>query len=116
MTGISRRTLFGAAGLAIGMAPALAKGSHLHSQALLAYFKDNGPKLLRPAQGLFKQPSIAPSLPGKQYSAELWDWDTLWTARGLFRLAGLTGDREFLDAVTAHAKGSLATFLDFQTD
>src|SRR5271168_1671102 len=60
---------------------AAAKGGRLSpkerktlSEPLVAYFKVTAPKLLRPAQGPLKHPSIAPSLPGKQYSAELWDW------------------------------------------
>jgi len=84
-------------------------------QPLLWYFRDNAAKLLRPAQGLFRHPSIAPSLPGKQYSAELWDWDTLWTARGLFALAAKTGDAKFRARLSLHAKGSLLNFLDYQT-
>ena len=59
-----------------------------NAQALLQYFAANAPQLLRAPDGILKYPSIAPSLPGKQYSAQLWDWDTLWTSRGLFRRCG----------------------------
>ncbi|HTX65755.1 MAG TPA: hypothetical protein VMD31_08270, partial [Opitutaceae bacterium] len=60
---------------------------------LIAYFSQVAPQLLRPPQGILSRPNISPSLPGKQYSATLWDWDTLWTTRGLLRLATLTADR-----------------------
>jgi putative isomerase len=119
---ISRRALMGSTAGLLASDAAFArhvKARH-HARSdfakpLVEYFHANGPKLLRPAMGLFKQPSVAPSLPGKQYSAELWDWDTLWTVRGLFRLAEVTKDREFGAAVAEHAKGSLLNFLDYQS-
>jgi len=82
------------------------------ASALLNYFSDNAPKLLRASAGVLKYPSIAPSLPGKQYSAQLWDWDTLWTSRGLFRIAKLTTDETLKEALFEHASGSLLNFLD----
>lgn len=85
------------------------------SQPLLNYFKQTAPRLLRPAQGILQYPSIAPSLPGKQYSAELWDWDTLWTTRGLFRFANLTHDRDLHAKVAEHACGSLLNFFAHQS-
>ena len=57
--------------------------------ALLRYFAANAPQLLRAPDGVLKHPSIAPSFPGKAYSTQLWDWDTLWTSQGLFRVAAL---------------------------
>lgn len=83
-------------------------------QALLGYFRANGPKLLSKPQGLFKHPSIAPTLPGTEYSTSLWDWDTLWTVRGLFGLAQATNDARFRAAVAEHARGSLFIFFDNQ--
>ncbi len=80
--------------------------------ALLRYFAANAPQLLRAAGGILKYPSVAPSLPGKQYSAQLWDWDTLWTSRGLFRVAALTHDETLKQAVGEHVTGSLLNFLD----
>ncbi len=85
------------------------------SAPLLDYFSLTAPKLLRPAQSPLAHPSIAPSLPGKQYSAELWDWDTLWTTRGLFRFANLTHDTAFHTQVADHARGSLLNFFDRQS-
>ncbi len=124
----SRRDLlvsFASAGAA-ALAPAGALGQvepTLSTQArkdatakLMSYFASTAPKLLRPAEGVFAHPSIAPSLPGKQYSAELWDWDTLWTTRGLFRYANLAGDRELHAKIGEHARGSLLNFLDHQSD
>jgi len=64
--------------------PAERKGA---ADTLLEYFRGGAPKLLRPAEGILRYPRISPSLPGKAYSTSLWDWDTYWTARGLFRLA-----------------------------
>lgn len=84
-------------------------------QQLIAYFSVNAAKLLRPPEGWLKYPSIAPSLPGKAYSAQLWDWDTLWTSRGLFRLANLTGNRDLHGQISDHVKGSLLNFLDHQS-
>jgi putative isomerase len=59
-------------------------------------------------------PSISPSLPHKQYSSELWDWDTLWTSRGLLRVATLAGDSSLRAGVIEHARGSVLNFLDHQ--
>lgn len=123
MKHFSRRGAIGsvlAAGILSGT-PALARTPETSTQRLtsagplLDYLRANGPLLLRKAQGLFRYPSIAPSLPGKQYAAELWDWDTMWTTRGLFRLAQLTKDRAFHRTLVDHAKGSLLNFLDHQS-
>src|ERR1700678_1722115 len=59
---------------------------------LLDYFGKTAPQLLRPAQGILVHPSISCSLPGRQYSTNLWDWDTYWTTRGLFRFATISND------------------------
>ena len=64
-----------------------------HADALLRYFAANAPQLLRAPDGILKHPSVAQSLPGKTYSTQLWDWDTLWTSQGLFRLAALATRR-----------------------
>lgn len=118
MTGFSRRDFIATTAAASVSGRGEAAGGPTHTAAarpLIAYFIENGPKLLRPAQGLFKYPSIAPSLPGKVYSAQLWDWDTLWSARGLLRLAELSGDPELRRQVIEHTKGSLFDFLDNQS-
>lgn len=85
------------------------------TDSLMNYFSQTVPQLLRPSEGTLKWPSIAPSLPGKEYSTSLWDWDTLWTARGLFRYANLARNPELHSRVAAHARGSLANFLDRQS-
>ena len=130
MADVSRRSVlhsasaaFSAAILPAGLAERLGGSqlsTHSHvgkisSQPLMDYFRQNAPKLLRPAQGPLKHPSIAPSLPGKEYSAELWDWDTLWTARGLFCYAKLAQDNAFHANVVEHARGSLMDFFEHQT-
>ncbi len=79
---------------------------------LMTYFTRTAPQLLRPPQGILSHANIAPSLPGKQYSTTLWDWDTLWTTRGLFRFAHLTKDDAFRAKVAEHAQGSLQIFFD----
>ena len=89
------------------------------AQPLLDYFRTTAPQLLRPPQGPLQHPSIAPSLPGKEYSAELWDWDTLWTTRGLFAYAKAAReadlhDSDLHDRIAEHARGSLLNFLDHQ--
>ena len=120
MPDLSRRSVlasFALTGAAAISRPALAAGSSVRkadADALLAYFSANGPHLLREASGIFRHPGISPTLPGKQYSNQLWDWDTLWTARGLFRLAQLTNDRDFERRLCDHARGSLFNFLDHQ--
>ena len=83
-----------------------------HTNALLRYFAENAPLLLRGPDGILKQPSVAPSLPGKRYSTSLWDWDTLWTSRGLCRLAALQRDESFKQKLCKHVAGSLLNFLD----
>ena len=82
------------------------------ADALLRYFAENAPLLLRGPDGILKHPSVAPSLPGKRYSTSLWDWDTLWTSQGLFRLAALQHDEPFKQKLCKHVSGSLLNFLD----
>jgi len=86
-----------------------------HARPIVEYLAVNGAKLLRNPQGAIALPSVSPSLPGKEYSAQLWDWDTLWTSVALFRLADITDDSAFLAQVTRHVTGSLLTFLAHQT-
>jgi putative isomerase len=82
---------------------------------LVKYFTGTGPQLLREAEGVLHHPSVSPTLPGKAYSTTLWDWDTYWTSRGLFRLANLLGDRDLHQRVGQHVQGSLLNFLDYQS-
>ncbi len=83
---------------------------------LAAYFGDAAPKLLRPAQGVLLQPWVSPSLPGKAYNTQLWDWDTYWTSRGLFHLAHASGYSQLHGEICQHAQGSLLNFLDHQSE
>jgi putative isomerase len=83
---------------------------------LLNYFGPTAPQLLRPPEGILTHPSISCSLPGKAYSTNLWDWDTYWTARGLFRYATLAKDSALRKKIGEHAIGSLTNFLDHQSD
>ena len=99
--------------LAVGSAaPPSGEERRQNVDGLLRYFAENAPKLLRPAGGILKYHSIAPSLPGKQYSAQLWDWDTLWTSRGLFRVAALEHDETLKQGLCEHVSGSLLNFLE----
>lgn len=82
---------------------------------LLDYFAGHARDLLRRPAGVLRYPSISPTLPGATYSADLWDWDTLWTARGLFRVAELTQDAALTSEIVAHATGSLDNFFDHQS-
>jgi putative isomerase len=84
-----------------------------HADRLLQYFATNAPLLLRDPEGILKHPSIAPSLPGKAYSTSLWDWDTLWTSQGLFRLAALGRDEPFKQKLCEHVSGSILNFLNY---
>ena len=83
---------------------------------ILEYFGKTAPRLLRDAEGTLSQPSIACSLPGKQYATNLWDWDTYWTARGLFRFAKISNDPAFRKNVGYHVIGSFTNFFDHQSD
>ena len=85
------------------------------SDQLLAYFGKTAPQLLRPAQGILVHPSISCSLPGKNYSTNLWDWDTYWTTRGLFRFAAISNDPDLRGKVGEHAVGSFINFFDHQS-
>ena len=82
------------------------------ADALLRYFAANAPQLLRPPDGILKHPSVAPSLPGKEYSTNLWDWDTLWTCQGLCHLAALQNNEPFKQKLCEHISGSLLNFLE----
>jgi putative isomerase len=86
------------------------------SDALLNYFGQTAPQLLRPASGVLAHPSIACSLPGKHYATQLWDWDTYWTARGLFRFAAISNDATLKRNAGDHAIGSFQNFFDHQSD
>ena len=86
------------------------------SEQLLNYFGQTAPQLLRPAAGILTHPGIACSLPGKQYSTSLWDWDTYWTTRGLFRFATISKDAALRASVGEHAIGSFLNFFDHQSD
>src|SRR6266702_5956853 len=100
-----------------GKRPILSTSARNESrERLLSYFAKTAPQLLRPPQGILQHPSIAPSLPGKEYSTSLWDWDTLWTTRGLFRFAAMAGDHDLHSKVGEHAVGSFLNFLDHQSD
>jgi putative isomerase len=83
-----------------------------HADALLHHFAESAPQLLRAPDGILKHPSIAQSVPGKAYSTQLWDWDTLWTSQGLFRLAALEHDEPLKQKLCEHVSGSLLNFLE----
>ena len=82
------------------------------ADALIRYFAAIAPQLLRVPEGILKHPSIAQSAPGKAYSTQLWDWDTLWTSQGLFRLAALRRDDQLRQKLCEHVSGSLLNFLE----
>jgi putative isomerase len=82
------------------------------ADALLRYFAANAPLMLWAPDGILKHPSVSQSLPGKNYSTQLWDWDTLWTSQGLFRVAALQHDEALKQKLCEHVSGSLLNFLD----
>jgi len=124
MEKMTRRTMLGtlaAVPLAVaagaeGVERMSAAERKLAGETLLAYFAKIGPMLFRQPGGFLKHPTLSPTQPGKTYSAELWDWDTYWTARGLFRLAKLTGDAELHKQTCEHAQGSLLSFFEAQAE
>lgn len=83
---------------------------------LSMYFEANAPKLLLPEAGALRHPSISPSVPGGAYAAQLWDWDTFWTCRGLFGVAKALGDSSLRQRIIEHSQGSLFNFFDAQSD
>ncbi len=83
---------------------------------LLDYLGRTAPRLLRPAAGVLAHSNIACSLPGERYATQLWDWDTYWTARGLFRFAAVSNDPAFRKQAGDHAIGSFLNFFDHQSD
>jgi putative isomerase len=96
-----------------GKEAALSSGERSqNADALLRYFAANAPLQLWAPDGILKHPSISQSLPGKNYSTQLWDWDTLWTSQGLFRLAALEHDEPLKQKLCEHVSGSLLNFLD----
>jgi putative isomerase len=82
------------------------------ADALLRYFAECAPQMLRAPDGALQHPSIAQAVPGKTYSAQLWDWDTLWTSQGLFRVAALQHDEALRQKLCEHVSGSLLNFLE----
>ena len=130
MTQISRRDLL--AGLAASSAASILTAHGEQSQssvisnamllsvderrrrgdALLHYFAACAPQMLRAPDGVLKHPSIAQTVPGNEYSTQLWDWDTLWTSQGLFRLAALQHDESLKQKLCEHVSGSLLNFLE----
>jgi putative isomerase len=98
-------------------APSWSSGDRKTASAqLLNYVGKTAPQLLRPVKGVLTHPSIASSLPDKKYGTTLWDWDTLWTARALFRLATITNNSAFRRQVGEHAIGSFLNFFDNQSE
>ena len=118
MTFISRQEVM--AGLrALGAACILPTGSDercQHANALLHYFAENAPLLLRAPDGILTHPSVPPSLPSKRYSTQLWDWDTLWTSRGLLRFAALEHDESLKQKLCEHVSGSQLNFLNYASN
>lgn len=96
------------------LAPITANASD--RKILLDYFAANARKLLRKSEGVLRFPSVSPSLPKATYSTSLWDWDTLWTVRGLFQVAKLTADAKLHSDIVAHAQGCIANFFDHQSE
>lgn len=104
------------AGPADAVSPWSADDRKQAAAQLLGYFGRTAPQLLRPAEGILAHPSIACSLPGKRYATQLWDWDTYWTTRGLFRLAAISNDSALRKKVGEHAVGSFLNFFDHQSE
>jgi putative isomerase len=127
---ISRRSLL--AGLvasgATAVVPARSEGSQRYTASsaallsdeersrnadvLLRYFAANAPLMLWAPDGILKHPGVAQSPHGGPYANQLWDWDTLWTSQGLFRVAALEHDEPLKQKLCEHVSGSLSNFLE----
>jgi putative isomerase len=112
----SSETVPAAAGQPVSDPPWSSNDRKAANAQLIDYFGKTAPQLLRPIKGILTHPSIASSLPGKNYGTNLWDWDTLWTARGLFRLATITNDPALRRRVVKQAIGSFMNFFDNQSE
>jgi len=120
MARISRRTMLyltTASTLAVSrskMAAANPTFPESQIQRLYQYLEQTVPQLLRPPTGQFAHPSVSPSLPGREYSASLWDWDTLWSCRGLLAYSNAQADGTFRTKLLEHCKGSFQNFFEHQ--
>lgn len=120
MRNLSRRTWLKGAGAICGSTAFAAKAfatpteTELRGARLRAYFLKTVPSLLRNPEGPFNHPSLAISPPGKNYSTELWDWDTLWIIRSLLTLARWPEAASLRSTILEHSQGSLLNFLDKQ--
>lgn len=66
--------------------------------------------ILRPPQGVLKHPFF---VPGGIFHDELWDWDSMWIAKGIFGIQhGM--EATLRAAFTEHAIGSWKNFLENQ--
>ena len=83
-------------------------------QRVYDYLNGTVPKLMRDRGGQFPYPSVSPSLPGREYSASLWDWDTLWSCRGLLAYSEARPDAGFHAKLLEHCKGSVKNFFAHQ--
>lgn len=92
------------------------RGPNNTGEKLVDYFKSVAPKLLRPAEGVLRHPSISSSPPGKACSNQFRDSDTYWTARGLFRHAELTPDGDLHRNLSEHVQSSLLNLFDHQSE
>ena len=98
---------------AAGKAPLLTgEERRQDADALLRFFAASAPRMLWAPDGILKHPGVSQSVPGTHYSAQLWDWDTLWTSQGLFRVAVLQQDEALKQKLCEHVSGSLLNFLD----
>jgi putative isomerase len=96
-----------------GKEAALSSGERSqNADALLRFFAASAPRMLWASDGILKHPGVSQSVPGTHYSAQLWDWDTLWTSQGLFRVAALQKDEPLKQKLCEHVSGSLLNFLD----
>ena len=120
MARISRRTMLyltTASTLAASRTSVAATKTTFHEsqiQRFYGYLNTTVSQLLRPPVGQFAHPSVSPSLPGREYSASLWDWDTLWSCRGLLAYSAVRSDAAFSRKLLEHCKGSFQNFFEHQ--
>lgn len=66
--------------------------------------------MLRAPAGTLKYPFVVPG--SKQYSDQLWDWDSWWTTIALYQIAEDLGDQEQATLIRDHARGCVLNFLE----
>lgn len=81
-------------------------------EQIAIYCRQSANNVFRPPAGCLRHPYL---VPGGAYSAQLWDWDSWWVARGLSAV-GSFADAAFREDLARHATGCWKNFLENQAE